>query len=209
MRGAFTHRRGEQPEDERLAAEFWIDKGFAVEREGARDLFSREPDLRLRRDGVSFAYCEVKTVWRHVTRTRIFHEDRSVEERSEFSKETVEERLTADLVTAARQLLYANPDHAVFNFVQLIIRDAEASPDQMAGVLRRLPTRDGTGLAASAAAELDKFRCNVDLCLWARPVANGKLLVERCFLFNPSLLSFAEEITGLRGDKLVSLEPAA
>jgi len=214
MRGSFAHRRGEQPEDERRSAEFWEARDLSVERlEISRGWFSRQPDLRLLRDGAPFAYCEVKTIWRHVTKTRILHEDGPVEERVEVTKATVEERLTTDLVSAIRQLRYANPDHLLLNIVLLVSHDAEASPDCVESVLNRPPRPKGRGLAAKRATreyeELEQFRRDVDLCLWANPAAKKGLLIERCFLFNPTLRSFAEEITGLRGTKLVSLEPAA
>jgi len=64
-------------------------------------------------------------------------------------------------------------------------------------------------IAEESARQLANFRQCIDFCLWANPQADGKLSIERCFLFNPSLRSFAEEITGLRGNKLISLEPAA
>jgi hypothetical protein len=57
--------------------------------------------------------------------------------------------------------------------------------------------------------EIQRFRRNVDLCLWANPGSNGELLIEGCVLFNPCLRSLAEEIAGLRGSKLIPLEPAA
>jgi hypothetical protein len=214
MRGVFAHRQGEQTEDERRVAEFWQMRALEVESlEPARDLLSRQPDLRLSRGGQPFAYCEVKTVWRHTTSVRILHEDRPVEERVEVSRATVEERLTADLVTAIRQLHYANPDHALLNFVVLVNQDADATLDCLTSVLNRDLSMRGKGVAAKHAArtaeELEQFRRNVDLCLWAISAAKGGLHVEGCFLFNPSLRSFAEEISGLRGDKLISLEPAA
>jgi hypothetical protein len=214
MRGVFAHRQGEQPEDERRAAEFWQMRAFEVESlEPTRDLLSRQPDLRLSRGGQPFAYCEVKTVWRHTTNVRILHEDRPVEERVEVSCATVDQRITADLVTAIRQLHYANPDHALLNFVTLVNQDAEATPGCLTSVLNHDLSTRGKGIAAKRAArtaqEIEQFRRDVDLCLWTIPAANGGLHVEGCFLFNPSLRSFAEEISGLRGDKLISLEPAA
>ncbi|HWG18907.1 MAG TPA: hypothetical protein VG225_00155 [Terracidiphilus sp.] len=214
MRGVFAHRQGEQPEDEKRAALFWESRGFAVEQlEPTRDLRSRKPDLRLTRNGAPFAYCEVKTVWRHTTRITILHDEQPVEERIEVSKATLEERLTTDLVTAIRQLRYANPDHTLLNFVVLVNRDAEATPGHLAAVLNRIPPVEGKGLMARRAAwtaeEIARFRREVDLCLWANSAEDGELLIEGCYLFNPSLRSFAEEITGMRGDKVISLEPAA
>jgi hypothetical protein len=106
-----------------------------------------------------------------------------------------------------------NPDHALLNFVVLVNRDAEASPSLLASLLSAKPASAGHSLKARhearLAGELQSFRNNVDLCLWVNPGAEKQLTVEACFLLNPNLLSFAEEITGLRGDKLISFDSAA
>jgi hypothetical protein len=214
MRGTFAHRQGEQPEDEKRAVMFWESRGFAVDRlESGRTLFSRDSDFRLSRDSAPLAFCEVKTVWRHTVRTRILHEDRPIEERVEVSNKTVQERLSTDLVTAIRQLLYANPDHALLNFVLLVNRDQEATLTDLLSVLNTaFSSKKTKSLAARqaiwTAKEIDQFRRNVDLCLWSS-AAGEELVLDQCLLFNPSLLSLAAEITGLRGDRLISLEPAA
>lgn len=213
-RGVFAHRLGEQPEDEQRVAELWESRGFAVERlEASREIHSDKPDLRLLRDGAPFAFCEIKTLWRHTTRITILHDEQPVEERVEVSKASVEERLTTDLVTAIRQLLYANPDHSMLNFFVVVNRDVDATPGHLATVLNRATPAKGRSLAAKRAGwtakEIERFRGNVDLCLWAVPAANGALSVEGCLLMNPSLRSFAEEITGLRDEKLIALDPAA
>jgi hypothetical protein len=213
LRGAFVHRMGEDPEDERIAAQFWTHHGFTVESlEDPTERFSRRPDLRLLRDCVPWAYCEVKTVWQHRRSMRILHSD-GEEVRTESTGRSVEERISGDIVTANRQLHAANPDRALLNLVLLVNRDPEASLLTLSHVLAAQPPRAGRSLKARREAmlaeEIQRFRKTVDLCLWTMPAANGELLVEGCFLFNPNLRSFAEEITGMRGDKVISLEPAA
>lgn len=215
MRGIFAHRKGEQREDERQVAVFWQSRGLGVEllESNPRELFSRLPDMRLSRDGEAFAYCEVKTLWRNTSEIRILHEERTVEERVEASKMGTEERLTTDVIAAIRQLLYANPDHRLLNIVVLVNHDREAIRAHLAHVLnRRLTYKELLSQdwrAARTNEEVERFRVGVDFCLWADPTEGGELKIEACYLLNPSLRSFAEEITGMRGDKLISLEPAA
>ena len=212
MRGVFAHRRGEQPEDERRVAEFWESRGFAVEPlEQSRDLFSRLPDLRLLRDGQLFAYCEVKTVWRHTREIRILHEDRPVEERLELSTVPAEERFSTDLVTAIRQLNYTNSDHTLMNFVVLVNRDPEATPALLAKLFAKRPPSSKRGLQDKQESwtveAIQDFRCKVDLCLWIDGLAGFS--VTGYFVGNPSLREQAAGIAGLDLDKLLLLEPAA
>ena len=214
LRGVFVHRMGENADDERRVAEFWREHGLRVDAiEDPRERFSKLPDLRLSYDGAPWAYCEVKTIVRHSWKVRILHDDQTIEERVEESKKSVIERMTGDLVTAARQLKAGNPDHALLNFVVLVNRDAEASPTLLAQLFSASSASPGRSLKARREArlaeEMQGFRRSVDLCLWVKPTAEEKLHVESCLLLNPALLSFAEEVTGLRGDKLISLHPAA
>ncbi len=213
LRGAFVHRMGENLDDESMAAKFWTAQGFAVdtlEKPGER--FSRRPDLRLLRGGGAWAYCEVKTVWQHRWTVHILHKDRE-EVRNELTNKSVEERIGGDLVTAARQLRAENPDHGLLNFVMLVNRDSEASLGVLSCLLTEKPPKARRGAQARHDAkvteEIQRFRRDVDLCLWTKPAAKGELAIEGCVLFNPSLRSFAEEIAGLRGGKLISLDSAA
>jgi len=214
LRGFFVHRMGENAADERKVAEFWSAYRLGVDAiEDPSQRFSKLPDLCLSYDGAPWAYCEVKTIARHSWKVRILHDGRPAEERVEESGKSVIERITGDLITAARQLKSGNPDHALLNFVVLVNRDAEASPSLLANLFSEKPASAGRSLKARhearMAAELQSFRNIVDLCLWANPVTEERLTVEACLLLNPNLLSFAEEITGLRGDKLISLDSAA
>jgi hypothetical protein len=205
---------GENAADERRVAKFWSAHRLGVDAiEDPRERYSKLPDLRLSCDGSPWAYCEVKTIARHIWRVRILHDDQPIEERIEESKKSVIERITGDLVTAARQLKAGNPDHALLNFVVLVNRDKEASPNLLTQLLCATPASQGRSLKARREASLVQdvqgFRRIVDLCLWVTPAAEEKLVVEACLLLNSGLLSFAEEVTGLRGDKLISLHPAA
>jgi hypothetical protein len=205
---------GENAADERRVAEFWRKHGLRADAiEDPRERFSKLPDLRLSNDGAPWAYCEVKTIARHFWKVRILHDDQPIEERVEESKKSVIERIAGDLVTAARQLKAGNPNHALLNFVVLVNRDAEASPTLLTQLFSAPHASPGRSLKArheaGLAKEIQGFRRNVDLCLWVKPAAEEKLDVEACLLLNHGLLSFAEEVTGLRGDKLISLEPAA
>jgi hypothetical protein len=191
---------GEDPDDERLAAQFWTHHGFIAESlEDATERFSRRPDLRLLRDDGPWAYCEVKTVWQHRRTIHILHSD-GEEVRTEPTGKSVEERVRGDLVTAYRQLNAENPGHTLLNLVLLVNRDSEASLPIVSQVLASEAAKDGRRLMARHEAmlgeEIQRFRKAVDLCLWTTPAAKGELLVEGCFLFNPNLRSFAEEITG-------------
>jgi hypothetical protein len=204
---------GEDAEDERSAAQFWTRRGFTVEvLEDPNDRFSRRPDLRLLRDSVPWAYCEVKTVWHHRRSIHILHGD-GEEVRTESTGKSVEERISGDLVTANRQLLAENPDHALVNLVLLVNRDSAASLPVLSQVLASQPAGAGRSLKArrdaTLAKEIQSFHKTVDLCLWTAPSADGDLLLEGCFLFNPNLRSFAEEITGMRRGKVIPIEPAA
>ncbi len=214
LRGAFVHRMGENAADERQVMEFWRAHRLGVDAiEDPRQRFSKLPDLRLSFDGAAWAYCEVKTLARHSWRVRILHDGEPAEERVEETGKSVIDRLTDDLVTAARQLKAANPDHALLNFVVLVNRDAEAAPSLLTKLFSARPVSAGRSLKARRearlAGELQSFRKNVDLCLWINPGAEEQLTVEACLLLNPNLLSFAEEVTGLRGDKLISFDSAA
>ncbi len=213
LRGAYVHRMGENADDERMAAQFWMARGFAVENlEDPAERFSRRPDLLLSQDGKPWAYCEVKTVWRHSWKVHILHEGRE-EVRTEQSAKPVDERIGGDLVTAARQLRAENQNRSLVNIVLLVNRDPEASLAILAQAFAAQPPQAKRGLKARhdamLAEEIQGFRRHVDLCLWANPGPNGELAIEGCFLFNPCLRSFAEEIAGLRGAKLIPLEPAA
>jgi hypothetical protein len=181
--------------------------------EDPSERFSRLPDFRLYRAGKPWAYCEVKTVWRHSWTIRILHEDGPAEEHVERSDAPVSERLSGDLVTALRQLRAGNPDHALFNLVVLVNRDEEASLPCLTRLFSRHPTRAQRGLkarrAAKLAAEVEDFRSHVDLCIWATGQADGRLGVEGYFLFNPELRNQVKEIAGLEPEKLVILKPAA
>jgi hypothetical protein len=218
MRGVFAHRQGEQPEDERLVAQFWQSQGLGVEllESNPRTLSSRLPDLRLLRDGKPFAYCEVKTLWRHTSQIRILHEGRAVEERVEVSNAGVEERLTADVITAIRQLLYANPDHGLLNIVVLVNRDADATAALLAHILNRrlsykeISSRDWR--AERTIKEFEKFRVGVDICLWVDTLAGKNFSMSSYFLLNsrnPQLASEVRNWTGLGEDKQILLQPAA
>jgi hypothetical protein len=205
---------GENAADESQVANFWREHGLRVDAiEDPRERFSKLPDLRLHYNGAPWAYCEVKTIARHFWKVRVLHDDQPIEERVEESKKSVLERITGDLVTAARQLKAGNPDHALLNFVVLMNRDADASPTLLTQLFSAPPASVGRGLKARRdarlAEEIQGFRRIVDLCLWVKPAAEDKLDVQTCLLLNPALLSFAEEVTGLRGDKLISLDPAA
>jgi hypothetical protein len=214
LRGVFVHRMGENAADEHQVAEFWREHGLRADAiEDPRDRFSKLPDLCLSLSESPWAYCEVKTIARHFWKVRILHDDQPIEERVEESKKSVIERITSDLVTAARQLKAGNPHHALLNFVVLVNRDKEASPDLLAKLFSAVPASPGRSLKARREGRLVQdvqgFRHIVDLCLWATPATEEKLDVETCLLLNPALLSFAEEVTGLRGDKVISLDPAA
>ena len=214
LRGVFVHRMGENAADERQVAQFWRAHRLGVDAiEDPRQRFSKLPDLRLSYDGAPWAYCEVKTIARHSMKVRILHDGRPAEERVEETSRPVIERITGDLVTAARQLKAGNPDHSLLNFVVLVNRDSEASPNLLTQLFSASPASPGRSLKARREARLAEevrgFRKNVDLCLWVNPGAEEQLVVEACLLLNPNLLSFAEEITGLRGDKMISFDSAA
>jgi len=212
MRGVFAHRQGEQPEDERRVVEFWESRGFAVESlEQSRDLRSRQPDLRLSFDGQPFAFCEVKTIWRHTTHISILHEDRPVEERVELSDLPAEERLSADIVTAIRQLNYANSDHALKNFVVLVNRDPESSPALLNKLFAKQPPTSRRSLQARRESwtvdAIQDFRRNVDLCFWVDGLSGFS--VTGYFLGNPTFQKQVEKMVGIEDEKLIVLDPAA
>jgi hypothetical protein len=214
MRGHIQHRMGEDASDERAVAEFWRAHGLVVEAlEDRTQKTSRNPDLLLSRDGAPWAVCEVKTIWRHSWKVRISHEECPAEEREELSSRPVGERLSGDLIAAIRQLNAGNPGHTLLNFVALVNFDPEATPMLLSQLLAQQAHPSARTVAARRAArlaqELQNFRRGVDLCLWARPVATRKIVIESCFLFNPALRSFAEEVSGLKGSRVVSLDPAA
>jgi hypothetical protein len=214
LRGAFVHRRGENAEDERRVAEYWRANGFMVEAlEDPSERFSRLPDFRLYHEGQPWAYCEVKTVWRHSWTVRILHQDRPAEEHLEVSNKPVEERLSGDLVTAIRQLRSGNPGHALLNIVVLVNRDEEAS---LAGLSQLFSAQTvaihrgrGDRQAARLAAEIKGFCHDVDLCIWATEHADGMLSVEAYFFFNAVLQEQVKKMIDLEYEKLIVLDPAA
>jgi hypothetical protein len=212
MRGVYAHRMGENCEDEKRVADYWKGLGFAVESlESDNDRFSRQPDLRLLRNGKPVAYCEVKTIQRHRHHIRILHEDREIEERVELSAVPVEERLSTDLVTAIRQLNYANSDRTLLNFVVLVNRDPESSPALLAKLFAQRPPKSKRGLKAKheswTVEAIQNFRREVDLCLWVDGLSNFS--VTGYFVGNPSIREQVEGFTGLGLEKLLPLEPAA
>jgi hypothetical protein len=212
MRGVYAHRMGENFEDERRAAEFWQGLGFAVESiESANDRFSRRPDLLLLQHGKPVAYCEVKTIQPHRHHIRILHEDREVEERTELSAVSVEERLSTDLVTAIRQLNYVNLDHALLNFAVLVNRDPEATPTMLAKLFAKQPPVSRRTLQARRAAwmvqAIQDFRCKVDLCLWVDGLSGFSVIAH--LVGSPSLRDKVEKLTGLGLENIPSLETAA
>ena len=214
LRGVFVHQMGENAADERQVAQFWRAHRLGVEAiEDPGQRFSKLPDLRLTYDGTPWAYCEIKTIAPHGLKVRILHDGLPSEERVEETGRPVIERITGDLVTAVRQLKAGNPDHALLNFVVLVNRDAEASPSLLTELFSAKRASAGRSLKARREArlaeELQSFRKNVDLCLWVNAGAGEQLVVEACLLLNPNLLSFAEEISGLRGDKLIFFDSAA
>ncbi len=163
--------------------------------------------------GKPWAYCEVKTIWRHSWTVRILHQDRPAEERLEISDKPVEERLSGDLVTAIRQLRSGNPDHSLLNVVVLVNWDEEASLavlkqlfSAQASSINRGP---GTRHAARLADEIRVFCRDVDLCIWATEQADGILVVEAYFLFSAEHKEQVRQIVGLGPEKLIVLKPAA
>lgn len=214
LRGVFVHSMGENAADERRVAKFWSAHRLGVDAiEDPGERFSKLPDLRLSLGGAPWAYCEVKTIARRIWKVRILRDDQPIEERVEESRKSIIERITGDLITAARQLKAGNRDHKLLNFVVLVNRDEEASPNLLTQLFSGAHASPGRSLKARREGriveEIQGFRRNVDLCLWVKPAAEEKLHVEACLLLNPSLLSFTEEITGMRGDKLILLNPAA
>ena len=214
LRGAFVHHRGENAEDERRVAEFWRANGLMVEAlEDPSERFSRLPDFRLYREGQPWAYCEVKTVWRHSWTVRILHQDRPVEERLEVSDKPVEERLSGDLVTAIRQLRSGNPGHALLNIVVLVNRDEEASLAGLTQLFSAQTVSINRGLgdrhAARLAVEIQDFCRDVDLCVWAAEQADGRLNIGAYFFFNAELQEQVKKIIDLGHENLIVLDPAA
>lgn len=212
MRGIYAHRLGENLEDEQKVAGYWQGLGFAVESlEGGNDRFSRWPDLRLLRNGNPVAYCEVKTLQRHRHHISILHEDRKVEERLQPSSAPVEERLSTDLVTAIRQLNYANADHALLNFVVLVNRDPESAPALLTKLFARQMPSSKRSLKARheswTVEAIQDFRRKVDLCLWVDGLSGFS--VTGYFVGNPSQREHVARLTGLGFEKLLPLEPAA
>jgi hypothetical protein len=212
MRGVYAHRMGENSEDEQRVASYWKELGFTVEfLESGNERFSCLPDLRLMRNGKLVAYCEVKTIQQHQYRVHILHEDREVEERVEVSSRSVEERMETDLVTAIRQLNYANSDRSLLNFAVLVNRDPEATPALLTKLFARRPPKSKRGLKAKHESwtleAIQSFRRNVDLCLWIDGLSGFS--VVGYFVGNPSLREQIERLTGLGLEKLIHLEPAA
>lgn len=212
MRGVYAHRMGENAEDEQKVGDYWRRLGFAVEAlESGRDRFSRLPDLRLLRNNKPVAYCEVKTMQRHCHHIRILDEERVIEERVEVNSQPVDERVATDLVTAIRQLNYANSDHTLLNFVVLVNRDAEATPALLAKLFGRKPPLSKRGIKAKhdswTVNAIQAFRRNVDLCLWVDGLSGFS--VTGYFVGNPSLQEQVEGIAGLGLEKRLPLEPSA
>ncbi len=212
--GAFVHRRGEVEKDEHFVADFWRRSGFEVELiEDPGERFSRLPDLLLSRKGARWAYCEVKTIWRHSWTVRILHDDRPAEERRELTDKPVSERVEGDLVTAIRQLHAANPNHSMLNIVVLINRDPEASIDVLKKVLATRPSSSLRTLKARmharSAEEIQQFQREVDLCIWMDASGAEEPSLKGYILFRSGARDLTGEIAGLSSGKLISLEPAA
>ncbi len=212
--GAFVHRMGEDAGDEKRAAEFWQSKGIAVESlENERERYSSLPDFRLLRNGQPWAYCEVKTIWKHSWAIRVLHQERPITERSEVTEKPVEERIGADLVTALRQLRAGNPEHSLLNIVMLINKDPEVSHELVTRRLSRQGAISAKGLAAKREArleeELREFHHESDLCIWVNGMDETGFMVEGYFLPNPKVEDRAEEIRELGFKKQIRLEPAA
>jgi hypothetical protein len=205
---------GENTEDERVVAEFWQRRGFVTQAlESPSDRFSRQPDLLLSRNGRPWAYCEVKTIWRHRWKVTLLHDDRPVEERTERSEKPVDERICGDLLTALGQLHATNPAHSILNVVVLVNRDPEASPAVLGPIFSKKPPVSRRTLKARMEAKtverLQRFRHEVDLCLWTTISEAGALDVEGYFSLNPGSHSIVSEVAGLRAEKQITLEPAA
>jgi hypothetical protein len=203
---------GENLEDEQRVAGYWQGLGFVVQLlEPERDTFSRSPDMLLLRNGKPVAYCEVKTIRRHRHHIRILHDDREVEERVELSTAAVEDRLSTDLVTAVRQLNYANSDHALDNFAVFVNRDPEATPALLANLFDKRPPSSKRGLRAKHEAwtveAIQDFRRKVDLFLWVDGLSGFS--VTGYFAGKASFRQQVKEFTGLGLEKLLPLEPAA
>jgi hypothetical protein len=212
--GAYVHRRGEVQKDERFVADFWRRSGFEVELiEDPRVRFSRLPDLLLSRNGVRWAYCEVKTIWKHGWTVRVLHDDRPAEELREFTDKPVYERVAGDLLTAVRQLHAANPNHSILNIVVLVNRDPEASIDVFKKVLSSRPSSSRRTLKARmdarAAEEIEQFQKEVDLCIWMDALGTEEPAMGGYILFHPGPRELTKGIAGLSSGKLISLEPAA
>lgn len=212
--GAFLHRRGEVQKDEQFVANFWRRSGMGVACiEDPKARYSRLPDLLLLRNGVPWAYCEVKTIWKHSWTVRILHDDRPAEVRREVTDKPVSNRLEGDLLTAVRQLHATNPNHSMLNIVVLVNRDPEASIDVFRKVLAtRAPSSRQTLKArmdARAAKEIWQFQKEVDLCIWMSGLGAEDPSVEGYIQFGFGLRDLTQQITGLSSDKSITREPAA
>jgi hypothetical protein len=213
-RGAYVHRQGENADDEAKVTEFWRAAGLVVRSlEDPSDRFSSLPDLQLTRKGIPWAYCEVKTIWRHRWTTRIMHEGRSVEESMHVSSLSVEERISGDLVTAFQQLNSTNPHRAMKNVVVLVNRDPEASLPALRRVLASNPKHPGRGIAdkraARMASDIRQFCREVDLCLWSTVRTDGTLVIEAYVLFNTEFEEQLRGIVDLDRVQRLTLDPAA
>jgi hypothetical protein len=214
MRGVYAHRMGEVAQDEKAIASFWRDSNFEVKAlEPVDDRRSQQPDLFLSLNGIPFAYCEIKTIQDHRIVTRILHQDRPVEERTEVSGVSPEERLASNLVTAIRQLKYVNSNHELFNLVVLVNRDPEAAPAKLTELFLKPAPKSPRSLKAKheawTVAAIQEFRHKVDFCLWMEPAADGKLIPVAYFAQDPSFIGKFEALSKLGLDKLIALQLAA
>lgn len=214
LRGIFVHRLGEQSRDEQAAATFWHANGIEAEAlETGLGRHHVRPDLRLSRNGVPWAYCEVKTLWHHRWTVEIRHKDRPAELRSGLTEKSAAERLSGDLSTALRVLQQENAEHALLNIVLLINHDPELSPATAARLLTPpdlpAPRNLRERREARATKEMRAFRNVIDLCFWAESKGEGQFALEGYFLTNPELqtriLPIADQVCARR----ISLEPAA
>ncbi len=85
------------------------------------------------------------------------------------------ERITGDLLTAARQWRAGNPDREFLNFVVLVNRDAEASADLLAKLLAPKRTSAGRSLKArrQAISRVQSRQYLPPRCLGIHTVATG------------------------------------
>jgi len=214
LRGIFVHKLGEQQADEQAAVDFWRESGFEVELlETGLSRHDVRPDFRLDREGRPWAYCEVKTLWRHTWTTTILHENQPPERQTGFTEKTAEERLSGDLLLALRVLHRTNSDHALPNIILLVNHDPELSPASVARVLAVPPASADANLKSLRdtwmAEELNTFRSEIDLCIWADGLENGRFAVRGYFPTNPELQNRIKQVADQVCERQISLEPAA